>query len=141
MRRLFPGLVAFLVGMAVVLAGGQAAHAAPYWQVVYPDSTWHCTGNYQHTANPRVLFNACLIVNGSSMQTALVVYNGSSGPVRIYGETADNLSQAFCYESPLTNGYQRGCLGYTRTMANCRTYQGVVTLYVNGVPNSVLTPT
>lgn len=138
MRRVLLVLAASVLACAAALVGAQAAHAAPYWQPVRPDGTWRCNGNLQHAASPLVLFDACVIVSGAQVRTALLVYNKTGRTIRIHGRISDR--NTVCYESPLSHGYQRGCLTAVRTLGCFQSYQSVVTLTVNGIEDYALTP-
>jgi hypothetical protein len=113
------------------------------WKAVSTNSNWYCNEQYTtHVDKPGVKFKACIVRNSNGdAQAVLVVQNVSGERVNIDGRIVFESQRGgdiWCDDSPLENGFTRGCYGKTVLMDRCeRPGTAVVTLGVNGSNDTV----
>lgn len=100
------------------------------WQPYTWSDKWHCTWQSTPYGLGTVSMGACVIVNGTLTQSAVIVTNSSKGKSinisainRLIANT-NIVSAVSCNGSVLSNGYTRACFGPTKSFSCTAVVQG-----------------
>ncbi|WP_367130114.1 hypothetical protein [Saccharothrix sp. HUAS TT1] len=136
--------IAALIGPLLLLGGG-AANADPYWEPVSKNSSFRCSYVVPHSFYD-VTFQTCVVVNGNSTQAVAIVANHSPTTLSL---EAPNVAlyvngpisyDRNCLTSVLTGGYTRACFGPTQTRPCSATVRAWSQVVVQGYVMSAWSP-
>ncbi|GGS22804.1 hypothetical protein [Actinokineospora fastidiosa] len=142
-------IIAFAAALlfANVVAMAAPAAADPYWQELYSDNKFHCASQSWLNDGYNARGEACVVVNGNSVQAVAHAFNNEpvahviEAPHVMLYKDGSLIYDRFCYESALGIYDSASCFAPTLNYP-CGTYvQARVTMRHGGFSRTWWSPT